>query len=178
MSNIETHARRSSGYSWVRRQRDLTVWIEFVSFLLTWLFLFRFFPKLRHPYSITTIMRLNYCTAMHQRVHSAVLDKEHHIYNFIYSCFFCFVLKKQNKTQTATQEREREKKIPNKAFLFFSPVQPLEGLTGLEFKKWNSGKCFCTDSCDTRYSLLPMPLKNFPISWRSIVHLLASSFKA
>lgn len=113
-----------------------------------------FFFNLRHPYSITTMVRLDYCTAMHQRVHSAVLDKEHHIYNSIYIWFFFF---KEN-----SRPRRKKKKI-NIAFLFFSfavPCGQLKASQVWNFKKW---KCFCTDSCNTRYSLLPMPLKNFPI---------------
>lgn len=55
---------------------------------------------------------------MHQRVHSAVLDKEHRIYNFMYIWFL-----KENSD--INQKSEKYVKHKLSFFFLFSPTRPL-----------------------------------------------------
>lgn len=96
---------------------------------------------------------------MHQKVHSAVLDKEkeHRIYNSIYIWFLKTNLRRQPKRENIFRTFL--------VFRFFPSLKQLlcEAARVWNLKKKKLMKCFCTDSCNTRYSLLPMPLKSSPI---------------
>lgn len=112
---------------------------------------------------------------MHQKVHSAVLDKEkeHRIYNSIYIWFLKTNLRRQPKRENIFRTFL--------VFRFFPSLKQLlcEAARVWNLKKKKLMKCFCTDSCNTRYSLLPMPLEfphfPFPLSYFRLFVFTASS---